>query len=329
MIKNLINHTHSAPLLPWINVLVAVYNQEEFIEECLTSIIQQDYPKIKIIIGDDASTDRSSNIIRSFSKKYPEIIIPIFNKMNLGVAGNVSKMLNSGFVSEGLINFFAGDDIMLPGRFKAIASYLSANPQLGGCYHDCDVFDTNSGKTLFSYSKRFSMSSGGIEEYLSGKMKFSINTFFCWTHLLPQNNYHDEELKGYADFDYLIRTIDNMDQKGLHHPIGFIKDSYIRYRRHQNNLSNIRNSFTFFCEVKPFLKISQTRPDLRKICERAYSEKCVTYLIFFLLHPYKMRDLPLLQIFKAVLKSPRGILKALFNGLNYIKCNLFVLHKKI
>jgi len=71
-----------------LSVIVANYNNERFIGECLESILNQTYKDLEIIVSDDASTDNSPALIREYEKKYPGVVKGIFNPNNRGVAQN-------------------------------------------------------------------------------------------------------------------------------------------------------------------------------------------------------------------------------------------------
>ncbi len=71
-----------------LSVIVANYNNERFIRECLESILNQTYKDLEIIVSDDASTDNSPAIIRGYEKKYPGVVKGIFTPVNRGVAQN-------------------------------------------------------------------------------------------------------------------------------------------------------------------------------------------------------------------------------------------------
>ena len=57
-----------------VSVIVAVYNSEKYIEECLESIMRQTYPKFEIIVVNDGSTDHSEELILKFKNKNEERI---------------------------------------------------------------------------------------------------------------------------------------------------------------------------------------------------------------------------------------------------------------
>lgn len=71
---------------PLLSVIVANYNNESYIRECLESILNQTYKDIEIIIHDDCSTDSSPDIIREYQENYQEIVKGIFSPVNKGVA---------------------------------------------------------------------------------------------------------------------------------------------------------------------------------------------------------------------------------------------------
>lgn len=66
----------SSPLSPSspVSVLLPVKNEEENLEECLKSLLHQDYPNIEIIVINDHSIDRTQEILSKYSKLYPERI---------------------------------------------------------------------------------------------------------------------------------------------------------------------------------------------------------------------------------------------------------------
>lgn len=65
-----------------ISVIIPVYNVEDYIEECLDSVVYQTYKKIEIIIVNDGSTDDSLEIIKEYKKEHSNI--KIINQRNAG-----------------------------------------------------------------------------------------------------------------------------------------------------------------------------------------------------------------------------------------------------
>lgn len=66
-----------------VSVCCLVYNHENYLRKCLEGIVTQKTTfKFELLIHDDASTDKSADIIREYEEKYPEIIKPIYQKEN-------------------------------------------------------------------------------------------------------------------------------------------------------------------------------------------------------------------------------------------------------
>lgn len=65
---------------PKISIIIPVYNSEEFLEECLNSSIHQTLQEIEIVIINDASTDKSLQIIKDFQVKDSRIKLIDFKK---------------------------------------------------------------------------------------------------------------------------------------------------------------------------------------------------------------------------------------------------------
>jgi glycosyltransferase involved in cell wall biosynthesis len=62
--------------MPFVSVIIPAYNEEHYIEKCLTEWVNQDYPKdrYEVLVYDGMSTDRTAEIVREFEKKYPGLV---------------------------------------------------------------------------------------------------------------------------------------------------------------------------------------------------------------------------------------------------------------
>ena len=90
-----------------ISILVAVYNAEKYLSQCLSSLLSQTLQDIEIICVDDASTDSSLNILNAYAKKDERIKV-VHLPQNAGIA----KARNAGLrISTGeYIAFVDSDD---------------------------------------------------------------------------------------------------------------------------------------------------------------------------------------------------------------------------
>lgn len=108
-----------------IFVIIPVYNGEQYIERCLTSIFNQTIKNIKIICVNDGSTDNSLNVLKSFSNKNLFLI----NKSNGGVSSARNAGLN--FLYNNYSNFYVSfidcDDFIDLDYFEKLLNMLETN----------------------------------------------------------------------------------------------------------------------------------------------------------------------------------------------------------
>ena len=101
---------------PLISIIVPVYNVEDYIEECLESLVKQTYKNLEIILIDDWSTDNSGKICDDYVLK--DTRIKCFHQINQGVGAARNKGLE---VAEGeLIGFVDPDDFCDLGMFQKL-----------------------------------------------------------------------------------------------------------------------------------------------------------------------------------------------------------------
>ena len=120
-----------------LSVLVITYNQESTIAKTIESIVSQktQYP-FKLIISDDASSDKTPDIIRQYEAKY-ENINCIINKNNMGAIKNYYNALS--FCKSTFIMECAGDDYWLPNKIEKQMNIMISNPDIGMSYSAAKV----------------------------------------------------------------------------------------------------------------------------------------------------------------------------------------------
>ena len=109
---------------PKISIVIPSYNQSQFIEKSILSILNQNYPNTELIIIDGGSNDGTIDKI----KKYEDKIKFWISEKDQGQ----SDALNKGFAhcTGDIYGWLNSDDIYLPSTFKNIASILSQNKNM-------------------------------------------------------------------------------------------------------------------------------------------------------------------------------------------------------
>ena len=113
---NQINKKNINSKQPAISILVANYNNDIYLDDCIRSIVTQSFTDFECIIVDDGSTDGSKNIIKRWAKKDPRII-PVFQE-NKGVSAARNVGLN---MARGRwIGFMDSDDCFCADALKIL-----------------------------------------------------------------------------------------------------------------------------------------------------------------------------------------------------------------
>ncbi len=126
---------------PKVSVCVVTYNQENYITECLQSIVDQETDfEFEVIVSDDCSTDRTRDIIREFAAKYP-CIIPVLREQNIGAFQNFIQTHN---MAQGeYVCHMDGDDYWLAGKLQYQVNILDNQPQVVQCWTCANVVTDN------------------------------------------------------------------------------------------------------------------------------------------------------------------------------------------
>jgi len=123
---------------PLVSICCLAYNQESFIKKTIEGFLLQktNFP-YEIIIHDDASKDRTKEIIAGFAREFPDIIIPIFQKENQYSKGNTALLDCFVFpiVRGKYIATCEGDDYWIdPYKLQKQVDFLEKNPDYGLVY---------------------------------------------------------------------------------------------------------------------------------------------------------------------------------------------------
>lgn len=131
---------------PIVSVCIATYNQENYIGQCIDSIIANTSGfTYEIIIGDDASTDATPEIIRKYQSNHPNTIKHIRQKENSGTCKN---LLDTHKAASGVyIAHIDGDDTALPGKIERQVKYLEREKSCIACGHQVRIITDDGAST--------------------------------------------------------------------------------------------------------------------------------------------------------------------------------------
>lgn len=148
---------------PLVSVCCITYNHAPFIRKCLDGFLMQEPPTsciglpkhewIEILIHDDCSTDGTTEIIKEYAAKYPDLIFPIYEEINQysnGKAGEID-FYNYKRAKGKYIAYCEGDDYWTePMKLRWQVDFMDENEEYTACFHEYIINDIVKGKQILS-----------------------------------------------------------------------------------------------------------------------------------------------------------------------------------
>jgi len=202
-------------------VVVSCYNQEQYIEECLDSILAQavDF-EFDVLISDDCSTDSTAAIIQTYQLSRAKTINIIARSVNVGPAENYVKAHRQA--TGDIVFHIDGDDVMLPGKLQKQYDIFKNNDAVNLVLHRARYFSddgsyvSDTGRPVFSQGQTMHFAANDLAlwgsicvhsafAYRKSSRRFERGTidfmewFFAMDSLLPTGEgvYIDEILVKY------------------------------------------------------------------------------------------------------------------------------------
>jgi glycosyltransferase involved in cell wall biosynthesis len=122
-----------------ISVVMTTYNGARYLHTQLQSIANQLRLPDELIVCDDASSDATTEITRSFTASLPFVVRLYANEARLGAVKNYERAL--GHCNAGVIVLCDQDDLWRPDKLVRIEETFSASPKVGLLFSDAELFD--------------------------------------------------------------------------------------------------------------------------------------------------------------------------------------------
>ncbi|RAM70978.1 glycosyltransferase [Pseudomonas sp. 32_A] len=142
------SESHEVTDTPLVTVIIASYNHARYIEASITSVINQTYKNIELLVIDDGSKDDSPAVLKRLQEQYG---FDLRFQANQGLARTLNDAIARA--KGDLIVPFGSDDIMLPHRIATQVEYMNGKPEVGICSANIETIDQD-GKVMGAREQR-------------------------------------------------------------------------------------------------------------------------------------------------------------------------------
>lgn len=225
---------------PLVSISCITFNHGRYIKQCLDGFLMQKTSfDFEILIHDDASTDNTVDIIKSYQEKYPDLIKPIFQKENQYSKGQRGMNVKFNFPrAQGkYIAMCEGDDYWTdPLKLQKQVDFLEENPDYAACFTNAKI--TNE---ILATEERYIQSVGNQNFPIEDVIKKG-GALFPTASLIFRN-----QIKEWPDFIFKHKSGDRalgmlLADKGDFY---LLNEVTCVYRRHDSGVfSSVMNSDT-------------------------------------------------------------------------------------
>ncbi len=243
-----------------VTVILTSYNHEKYLREAIESVLQQSFSDFELIIGDDASTDNSWEIIQSYND--PRIRL-YRHEINRG-GGIINELISSGAVNSDYIAIHHSDDVWEPEKLKKQTAILNEHRQIGAVFAWVQIIDEH-GEPFQDqdhfYYKVFEQPNRTRYEWLN-YFFYRGNALCHPSALIRKECYADVGLYRYGlsqigDFDMWVRLC-------MKYEICVIPEKLVRFRVRSNEANtsgnrsdaNIRTQFEYLQALYNYMNVN-------------------------------------------------------------------------
>lgn len=245
-----------SPNGPLVSIVTAAYNAAAYLDETITSVLEQDYPYIDYVVLDDGSTDATPEVVARYGDR-----IRHERHDNMGE----TRTVNRGFdlIRGELVGVVSADDPLLPGIVTAMVERFADDPSVVVVYPDWEMIDGQ----------------GRVIQHIT-TFDYSYRDMVRWHHCIPGPGTffrrsvvtslggRDPSFRYVADYDFWLHA-------GLLGPFARLPRTLARYRHHPGSASVGQLGSTMAAEhirLTDKLFAREDLPsDIREVRREAYS----------------------------------------------------------
>lgn len=161
---------------PLVSCVIIFFNAELFLEQAINSILAQTYEHWELLLVDDGSTDKSTQIAGQYAQKYPGKIQYLEHEEHKNKGMSASRNLGISYAKGKYISLLDADDIWLPQKLEEQVEILENNSEVGMVY----------GRTKYWRSWEYDSNSHASQDDYIPDLKVPYNVIIEPPTLLPR-----------------------------------------------------------------------------------------------------------------------------------------------
>jgi len=221
--------------MPQVSIIIPAYNHENYISDCLDSVIKQTATDWECLVVNDGSTDNTKEIILSYTEK--NLKIRMINQPNKGLAAARNKGLSEA--KGDYIQFIDSDDVIKENKLKLqLDLMLQTNEfalSITNYYYSIgNDFNIKSSRPWLSTRFRSENHLHNLISDWETKMTIPFHCFLFDAN--PLKILFDEQLPNHEDWDFLMNVL------RLNPKIFYIDQKLAIYRVHENSMAQDKAS---------------------------------------------------------------------------------------
>ncbi|MFA6160269.1 MAG: glycosyltransferase family 2 protein [Parcubacteria group bacterium] len=220
-----------------ISIITPSYNQAEFIERTIQSVLAQNYPDLEYIVMDGGSTDGTVEILKKYSNR-----IIWKSEKDCGQSDAINKGLK--IATGDIVAYINSDDTYEPEALQKVADYFKKNQDAKWAYGKCKIINENDReirKPITAY-KNWLLRKYSYAKLLSENF-ISQPAVFWKREIHSELGFFNESEHFCMDYEFWLRI-------GRKYPAGVINDYLANFRYYSNSKSGSVNKKQFQDELR-------------------------------------------------------------------------------
>lgn len=193
---------------PKVSVIIPVYNVEEYLRQCLDSVINQTLKEIEIICVDDGSTDSSLEILKEYAEKDKRITVITQKNSGVGYSRNLGIKISKGT----FISFIDPDDYY-PDTHTLLEMYKAAikyNVKI--CGGSLIIFDNQKNVTIHKKNEFDYFTKNKLCSYKDFQYDYGFQRYIYQRNFIQQNNIYFPNYRRFQDPPFMIKAFAEAEQ---------------------------------------------------------------------------------------------------------------------